>query len=958
MAERLPSLYPMPRDCEQYAALVESARDRPTRAVFHQRLQERLRRIGGEEAYSEAMVEKIESNVLNKGFLAQEDDHVYCPLYALAWDGSETSFHEYVRGTIRTWSNEFHDGFVLVTDLLGILDRKPKAEVDLIQGLIGTEEKPGKYDPHDRWASRTIREVLKLLCAAKWAGYAPEGYTRTPDGTKARQALRKRDPLLEAERLLLESDPVASTFLTNVQKIDLAKHYIFRQCGGKYHRDPVRRAQKALFDPKTGKVRTKIRDEQKRLTQERQGLKAEIQARDRELGRECNRLRSLGRLRAISESLAHGDYASVSRLLAEEGTTFAWSSIRHLAHKGKSYTFREDIQPYGWQKAALEKWREQGRRGVLAVVTGAGKTVFALRATADAHQEDQELRLTVLVPTKVLMYQWARELVRILAIPTQDIGLRGDGHKDSFGAGKRVMVCIVNSAVQDDYLVKDVAAIDPAQSHLLVADECHRYRGEEFRKAFECRKTWALGLSATPAASEDQGTGGEEPDIVTENCGPIFFKYSYREALSEGIIQPFEIRYMGVELTPTERVAYDQYTKKLSKALDKIRQRYGPRLEAMRAHSLDQKLQSILKSDEHPDPAIQDYFRFVRERKDVVFGCLNRKRCYLDLITRHTIEREKRNEKQDKVIVFHERIEQLEEIVAPEDRRRVLPPEMLQEDPLEKEVNAQLVGLFLHRQFRPVMYHSGHARPVWNQIGMEWFRADIANVMLSVRALIEGVDVPAANVGIIRASSSSVRQRIQTTGRVLRKHRTKDTPSILYVIYARDTTDERIFRGLDWNEELGSSAVKSYHWYPKNTNILGSWDDQEGQLPEVPGPEEDEAPLEVDSSILVNGQAYPGRYAGVEYHVDAQGRPFKRVREGRRILENPEIRLAALEILRLKGGGKFVVTPQGHIVTKVRGQGLLYLGTCVAPVQEAKEVPGTGVRRLGDKPPSFDELFG
>jgi len=52
---------------------------------------------------------------------------------------------------------------------------------------------------------------------------------------------------------------------------------------------------------------------------------------------------------------------------------------------------------------------------------------------------------------------------------------------------------------------------------------------------------------------------------------------------------------------------------------------------------------------------------------------------------------------------------------------------------------------------------------------MEWFRDEgHANVMLSVKALIEGVDVPSADVGIIRVSNSSIRQRIQTFGRVLR----------------------------------------------------------------------------------------------------------------------------------------------------------------------------------------------
>jgi superfamily II DNA or RNA helicase len=46
-------------------------------------------------------------------------------------------------------------------------------------------------------------------------------------------------------------------------------------------------------------------------------------------------------------------------------------------------------------------------RGVLSVVTGAGKTAFALLAYADAYAETAGLRLVVLVPTMALLDQWA-----------------------------------------------------------------------------------------------------------------------------------------------------------------------------------------------------------------------------------------------------------------------------------------------------------------------------------------------------------------------------------------------------------------------------------------------------------------------------------------------------------------------------------------------------------------------
>ncbi|WP_342764759.1 helicase-related protein, partial [Haloferax sp. Atlit-6N] len=131
--------------------------------------------------------------------------------------------------------------------------------------------------------------------------------------------------------------------------------------------------------------------------------------------------------------------------------------------------------------------------------------------------------------------------------------------------------------------------------------------------------------------------------------------------------------------------------------------------------------------------------------------------------------------------------------------------------------------LFARRDFWPVMYHSGHSRDVWNQFAMEWFRADgYANVMFSVKALIEGVDVPDADMGIIRVSSGSVRQRIQTLGRILRTGDDPDSKSELWVLYARDTVDENIFRNYDWEEQLGNAEINHYKWETEDELLEGS----------------------------------------------------------------------------------------------------------------------------------------
>ena len=75
--------------------------------------------------------------------------------------------------------------------------------------------------------------------------------------------------------------------------------------------------------------------------------------------------------------------------------------------------------------------------------------------------------------------------------------------------------------------------------------------------------------------------------------------------------------------------------------------------------------------------------------------------------------------------------------------------------------------------------------------------------------------MPAVDVGIIVASSGSVRQRIQSFGRMLRRHRGpngEEKTSCIHVLYAADSVEENIYTKLDWYEATGVDSNKFYLW--------------------------------------------------------------------------------------------------------------------------------------------------
>ena len=68
------------------------------------------------------------------------------------------------------------------------------------------------------------------------------------------------------------------------------------------------------------------------------------------------------------------------------------------------------------------------------------------------------------------------------------------------------------------------------------------------------------------------------------------------------------------------------------------------------------------------------------------------------------------------------------------------------------------------------------------------FNAGEYPFVVTSRVLNEGVDVPAANVGIVLSGSGTVREHVQRLGRILRRREGKR--AVLYEVVAEDTAEE------------------------------------------------------------------------------------------------------------------------------------------------------------------------
>ncbi len=146
-----------------------------------------------------------------------------------------------------------------------------------------------------------------------------------------------------------------------------------------------------------------------------------------------------------------------------------------------TFDFRATLHPY--QVQAVRDLTAR-RFGVLEAPPGAGKTVIALNIIARRAQP-----ALVVVHTKELMYQWLKRAVEFLDITEDEVGLVGDGKKQT---GRKLTIAIINS------LFKVIDEVKPLIGHLIV-DECHHVPARSFTEvAGKLDTAFMLGLSATP----------------------------------------------------------------------------------------------------------------------------------------------------------------------------------------------------------------------------------------------------------------------------------------------------------------------------------------------------------------------------------------------------------------------------------------------------------------------------
>jgi superfamily II DNA or RNA helicase len=403
--------------------------------------------------------------------------------------------------------------------------------------------------------------------------------------------------------------------------------------------------------------------------------------------------------------------------------------------------------PRPHQTQALDAWRDKGRRGILEHATGSGKTFTALCAIGDALRSD-EIPL-ILVPSDLLLSQWERELRSAFGEPNLQLLVCGGGNaawRDSarlrqwtrrpvFGQRPRAVLATIQTASTPEFV-----ALCSAGSHLfVVADEVHRLGATRARSILNLDSGARLGLSATPRRAGDPvGTAA----VLKYFEGVVPPPFTIQDAIHNGTLTPYAYHVHPVHLEDEEQERWDKITADLR-----------------RMHARAQSQHSASQSDSDLEVHIK---RLLIQRARIVKSAHQKVRTAAKVVKDHWGTGQH-------WIVYCD--DQTQLALVRDDLRRLKAADVYE-------------------------YHTAMAGDPSRTLSV--FEAK-GGIVVSIRCLDEGVDIPAVSHALILASSRNPREFIQRRGRVLRRYPGKALAHIHDVLVAPQ---------IDGNEPPGLSILE------------------------------------------------------------------------------------------------------------------------------------------------------
>lgn len=461
---------------------------------------------------------------------------------------------------------------------------------------------------------------------------------------------------------------------------------------------------------------------------------------------------------------------ALRKKLIEKSNGYDWKQLTeeisasiNLPQKWRSDKKNFGKTPRPHQILALENWVKNGRKGILEHATGSGKTYTAICAIRDAL--DRHKSVLVLVPSRELLYQWRDEINENIRDITLEFLLCGDGNNH----WKENGILQIWTRPSDNLNKIAIATMDTACTDqfvnsissgnhlLLIADEVHRAGSTSRRNIFNIDAGERLGLSATPIRYGDpEGTSA----IFDYFGGIVKPVYSLENAIRDHVLTGYYYYPQMVHLIPEEQDKWNQLTKEINRLLSSV--------------GSDKSIHLIIRDNPRIQMKLIERARVVKHAAAKVGLALS------------VIRKEFRNGQ--KWIVYCDNQKQLGEVL----------------------------DLLLKHGYDAYEYHSamnGDRGQTLKYFAMH------GGILVSIKCLDEGVDIPSTTHALILASSKNPREFIQRRGRILRKFPGKHFAVLYDAIVAPEQSMDEEDKSLSIIGGELSRAIQFGKWAENKTCV-------------------------------------------------------------------------------------------------------------------------------------------
>jgi len=262
--------------------------------------------------------------------------------------------------------------------------------------------------------------------------------------------------------------------------------------------------------------------------------------------------------------------------------------------------------------------------------------------------------------------------------------------------------------------------------NLIVLDEVHHAGSEVFSSIIHRLSDGHKVMALTATLKRE-----DERHMIIMSKLPVVYCLDLATAIKHRLVAPVEVIPIGVDMNERERREYSEIERKIS--------------------NVKNALKTPSEDDEERRRLERQLKIYINQRRILLSRLEAKKQAVHNIALRHPNER---------VLVFSESIDSIEAL------KKYL---------LEKGVKAET-------------YHSNKPESIRDLIFKRW--GTEFNVLLSCRALDEGIDVPECDIAVMIASGMSVRQLVQRKGRIMRPREGKIAK--LYVVYAYGSVEAKI----------------------------------------------------------------------------------------------------------------------------------------------------------------------